>query len=254
MEEKEKILYESGPHRCVMFAFDDETHENAYLSVNQYLIVNGDEGILIDPGGEAVFEELYDAVAKYVDPNNLRYIFFSHQDPDVSGSIAQWQITTQAKFVVSDLWIRFMSHYGFTEMSRIIALHDHGAKLQFGDGKLYFLPAHFLHSPVNFSLYDKRAKILFSGDIGAAVVNAAEGYKRVEDFETHKAALQSFHERYMAGNRFCQAWVARVERLDIDIIAPQHGLIFEKEHVKEFLEWFKSLRCGGDLIEELYGP
>jgi len=197
MDNREKILYDDGRHKCVMFAFDDESHEDSFLSVNQYLIVQNGVGVLVDPGSEAIFDELYDAVSKYVDIKNIKFIFFSHQDPDVSGSIAQWAISTKAKFIMPSLWVRFMSHYGFMEMSRVMSLPDHGAKLKFGDEYLKFVPAHFLHSPGNFSLYDSKSKIVFSGDIGAAVVNAPSDYKHVKNFEEHIDNLHGFHKRYM---------------------------------------------------------
>jgi len=252
MAEKEKVLYDNGVHKCVMFSFDDESHEDSFLSVNQYLIVQNGVGVLIDPGSEAIFDELYEAVSKHVDIENIKFIFFSHQDPDVSGSIAQWSISCNAKFIMSGLWVRFMSHYGFTEMSRIMALPDHGAKLNFGHDALKFVPAHFLHSPGNFSLYDTKSKIVFSGDIGAAVVNSPEGYKRVSNFEEHKVHLLGFHKRYMGSNKLCRAWVSKIEELDVSMIAPQHGLVFEGEDCKLFLEWLKELECGSDLLDELY--
>ena len=250
--DKSKILYEDKSHKVVMFSFDDETHEDAFLSVNQYLIVHHGVGILIDPGSEAIFDELLDAVSEYVELENIKYIFFSHQDPDVSGSIAQWAISTNAKFILSSLWVRFMSHYGFTQMDRVMALPDHGAQLKIGSGALKFLPAHFLHSPGNFSLYDTVSKILFSGDIGAAILNAPEDYKKVTNFEEHKEHLLGFHKRYMGSNKLCRAWVSKVEKLSIDAIAPQHGYVFEGNDVALFLEWLKELECGSDLIEELY--
>ncbi len=252
MDKKEKILFDDGTHKCVMFSMDDESHEDAFLSVNQYLIVENGVGILLDPGSEAIFDELYDAVSRHVKIENIKYIFLSHQDPDVSGSIAQWAISTKAKFIMSALWVRFMSHYGFMEMGRVMALSDHGAKLSFGDGYLKFIPAHFLHSPGNFSLYDAKSKIVFSGDIGAAVVLAPTDYKHVKDFEAHRAALESFHKRYMGSNKLCRAWVGKIEKLDVHAIAPQHGLVFEEEKVKQFLSWFKELQCGSDFLEALY--
>ncbi len=252
MDNREKILYDDGIHKCVMFAFDDETHEDSYLSVNQYLIVQNGIGVLIDPGSEVIFDELYDAVSKYVEIQNIKFIFFSHQDPDVSGSIAQWAISTKAKFVMPSLWIRFMSHYGFMEMSRVMSLPDSGAKLKFGDDYLKFVPAHFLHSPGNFSLYDSKSKILFSGDIGAAGVKAPNGYKHVVNFEEHVNDLYGFHKRFMGSNKLCRAWVSHVEKLDVKTIAPQHGLIFENENIALFLEWLKELKCGSDYMDELY--
>ena len=252
MDNREKVLYDDGTHKCVMFAFDDESHEDSFLSVNQYLIVQNGVGVLVDPGSEAIFNELYDAVSKYVKIENIKFIFFSHQDPDVSGSIAQWAISTKAKFIISSLWVRFMSHYGFMEMSRVMSLSDHGAKLKFGSDYLKFVPAHFLHSPGNFSLYDSKSKIVFSGDIGAAVVNAPVDYKHVENFEEHIDNLYGFHKRYMGSNKLCRAWVRHIEKLDVDIIAPQHGLVFEGEQTTLFFDWLKELQCGSDLMDELY--
>ena len=252
MDDKTKILYDDGEHKCIMFAFDDESHEDSFLSVNQYLIIQNGAGVLIDPGSEAIFDELYEAVAQHIEIEDIKYIFFSHQDPDVSGSIAQWSLASQARFIMSGLWIRFMSHYGFMEIGRIINLPDHGAKLNFGNDFLKFVPAHFLHSPGNFSLYDSRSKIVFSGDIGAAIVESPQGYKKVHNFDEHKEHLVGFHARYMGSNKLCRAWVEQVRKLDVDTIAPQHGLVFENDDTAKFLDWLEELECGSDLLANLY--
>jgi flavorubredoxin len=236
-----------------MFSFDDETDEDRYLAVNQFLIVQNESGILIDPGSQAVFDEVYDSVSRHIDPQQLKYVFFSHQDPDVAASITEWSVATPAKIVLSGLWTRFMSHYGLMDMGRLTALPDKGARINFGSDFIQFIPAHFLHSPGNFSLYDSRSKILFSGDIGAAVMSPTDVYKVVDDFERHRPLLEGFHRRYMAGNHICRAWVEQVRRYDVAQIAPQHGAIFSGENVQAFLAWFEALQCGGDLIESLYG-
>jgi len=252
MDNRTKVLYDDGHHKCVMFGFDDEAQEDSYLSVNQYLVVQNGSGVLIDPGSEAIFDELFEAVSEHVDIEDIKYIFFSHQDPDVSGSIGQWSLVTKARFILSSLWVRFMSHYGFTEMGRVMGLPDHGAKLNFGDDYLKFVPAHFLHSPGNFTLYDSRSKIVFSGDIGAAIVDSPDGYKKVESFDDHKQHIIGFHQRYMGSNKLCKAWVSQIETLDVNMIAPQHGFVFEGEDAQKFVEWFNDLECGSDLIENLY--
>ncbi len=253
MENNETVLYDDGHHKCIMFSFDDEEHEDRYLAVNQFLIIQNDSGILVDPGSQAVFDEMYDSVSRHIDPQKLKYIFFSHQDPDVAASIAEWSIATSAKIVISALWTRFMSHYGLMDMSRLTALPDVGARIHFGDDYLQFVPAHFLHSPGNFSLYDSRSKILFSGDIGAAVMSPTNVYKTVGDFAAHQPLLEGFHSRYMASNTFCRAWVERVRQLEVSQIAPQHGALFTDGNVKAFVDWFETLKCGGDSVKELYG-
>jgi len=253
MANKYKILYEDDFHKCIMFHFDDETHQDSFLSVNQYLIIQNNAAVLIDPGSEAIFDELYDAISEFIEISKIKFIFLSHQDPDVSASITQWSTVTQAKFIISALWVRFLSHYGFMDMARVIALPDKGAKVHFGKDALVFIPAHFLHSPGNFSLYDTRSQILFSGDIGAAVLPAEEGgEKTVHDFNLHVNYLEGFHKRYMASNKVCNAWCIEVKKLQPQIIAPQHGYTFENENVKHFLEWFSTLECGIDLVKELY--
>lgn len=253
MENNETVLYDDGHHKCIMFSIDDEEQEDRYLAVNQFLIIQNGSGILVDPGSQAVFDELYDGVSRHIDPQQLKYVFFSHQDPDVAGSIAEWSVATPAKIIISALWTRFMSHYGLMDMSRLTALPDQGARIGFGNDFLQFIPAHFLHSPGNFSLYDSRSKILFSGDIGAAVMSPTDVYKEVRSFEQHRPLLEGFHRRYMAGNHLCRAWCERVRRYDVTQIAPQHGALFTGENVGAFLEWFETLQCGADLLDTLYG-
>lgn len=246
------VLYDDGTHKCIMFSFDDEEHEDRFLSVNQFLLINNGHGVLIDPGSQSVFNEMYDAVERYISINDLRIIFFSHQDPDVAGSIAEWSVATKANIVISGLWSRFMSHYGLMDMERITALPDKGAKINLGEDYLQFIPAHFLHSPGNFTLYDSRSKIVFSGDIGAAVLPPWDVYKEVIDFDAHQEFLEGFHKRYMAGNIFTQQWVKHIRMYDVSMIIPQHGAIFKGEDVEKFLTWFENLKCGSDLIDEIY--
>ncbi len=42
-------------------------------------------------------------------------------------------------------------------------------------------------------------------------------------------------------------------KLDIDIIAPQHGAVFpNKETVNRFIDWVDGLTCGVDLLGDSY--
>jgi len=248
----EKVLYDDGKHKCIAFSFDDEEVEDKFLALNQYLIIQNNSAILLDPGSRVLFDEVYAAVQRYIPIDNLKYIFFSHQDPDVADSISEWAVATDAKFIISNIWTRFVSHYGLMDMNRLHGIADKGGRISFGDDFLHLIPAHFLHSPGNFSLYDSKSKILFSGDIGANISEEYGANKEFTDFEVAKQALEGFHKRYMAGNKFCKAWVKRVRAHEVEMIASQHGVIFKGEQCGEFLEWFDELQCGGDLIDTLY--
>ena len=112
------------------------------------------------------------------------------------------------------------------------------------------MPAHLLHSLENFSLYDTKSKVVFSDDIGTAIITFSD--KIIESFDEHKESPISFEKRYMESNKFCRAWIREIEKYDVVKIVPQHGFAFENENVGLFLAWLKELECGSDLIEDLY--
>jgi flavorubredoxin len=108
---------------------------------------------------------------------------------------------------------------------------------------LDFIPAHYLHSSGNFHVYDSRARILFSGDVGAAL-EGPEAPMFVDDFVAHTSKMTMFHQRWMPSNVAKNDWIKRVRGLDIDILAPQHGRLFRGDDVKRFLDWFEALDVG----------
>jgi flavorubredoxin len=88
-----------------------------------------------------------------------------------------------------------------------------------------------------------------SGDIGAALEPPGAGMF-VEDFSTHVRFMEGFHRRWMPSNRAKQNWIDRVRKLDIEIMAPQHGRIFRGDDVKRFLDWFEQLEVASAIDED----
>ena len=246
--DKATVLYDDGHHRCIRFYLDEEEYEGGFLSVSQYLIIDGKSAILLDPGSADIFMELLDLISQWCEPENLEGLFFSHQDPDVAASIGQWSTVTPAKIFVSKLWVRFMGHYGFMNFERVVPLEDEGQRYSLGSSNLEFIPSHFLHSPGNFCLFDPISKILFSGDIGAAIVPPSLVHQGINDFNIHKKSLEPFHKCYMHSNAMLRSWVSRVRPLGATTIAPQHGPLFQNENVENFYSWLEGLQCGSDLI------
>jgi flavorubredoxin len=124
-----------------------------------------------------------------------------------------------------------------------VPIQDNGGVINLGSVELQIIPAHYLHSSANFNIYDPQAKILFSGDIGAAL-EAPDAPVFVDNFDAHIEKMRYFHQRWMPSNQAKRAWVERVRSLDIDILAPQHGRMFKGNDVKRFLDWFESLQVG----------
>ncbi len=152
---------------------------------------------------------------------------------------------------MSELWTRFLPHLGTATGLDIVEIPDNDTEIKGGQPKLKAVPAHFLHSPGNFTLYDPKVRVLFSGDIGAAVFPPGKWYLFVDNFNEHVKYMEWFHRRYMASAKALRAWLRRVRTLDIDAIAPQHGAIFVGENARKFLDWLETLdRTGIDLLEE----
>ena len=182
----------------------------------------------------------------------LSLVFFSHQDPDIIAAANGWLMTTDATAYISSLWVRFVPHFGLDNLvvERLKPIPDPGMWVELGGCKLAFLPAHFLHSPGNFQVWDPTSKILYSGDLGASL---GMEYQEVQDFDAHLKYMEGFHRRYMGAGRAMRAWAQMVRTLDIETIAPQHGAIFRgKPMVKRFVDWCATLACGVDLLPDAW--
>lgn len=241
-------LFEESRHKFVLLNESEPGEEDGIRS-NQYLVVHGNTGVMLDPGGFGVMPRVLAEMLRYIGPAELKAIILSHQDPDIVGGISTWLELTQAEVYVSRIWMRFLPHYGITQMNRFIGVPDIGMRYSVAqDFELDLLPAHFLHSEGQINVYDPLSKILFTGDIGAAMLPEDKDYVFVDDFDAHLPYIESFHRRYMCSNKAARIWVDAVSKLDIDMIAPQHGAIYRGKSVAEFLAWFRELRCGVDLM------
>jgi flavorubredoxin len=244
-------LYHLANHRCI--AFNDLVRGDDGVQANQFLILHDQYSALIDPGGALLYTPVSMAVGRYIPLKSLTWILASHQDPDVIGSADRWLMYTGAKVACSKLWGRFVPHsvphYVDTGgQDRYQLIPDEGMDIQLGEAVLRALPAHFLHSVGNFQFYDPIAKILFSGDLGASMVDEFTPVD-ARGFDAHIPAMLGFHRRYMASNRACRIWADMVDGMDIEMIVPQHGrAIAGHAAVQRFIEWIRQLECGIDLM------
>ncbi|NVK11337.1 MAG: MBL fold metallo-hydrolase [Gammaproteobacteria bacterium] len=253
MLQKGYTLFDNGSHKVIVF---NELVSGAGIQANQFLVINDGEGALIDPGGDLTHAPLTNAIKRHIPIENLRYIFASHQDPDIISSMGRWLMQTNAEVVTSKLWSRFLPHLvpGYMQgntgqdlEARIIPIGDEGGAVTLGGTKLHCVPGHFLHSVGNFHFYDEISKVLFSGDVGASVGGVDES-KPVEDFQQHVGSMEGFHKRYMCSNKVLRLWTQMIRGLEVDYIVPQHGAYFDKHSKDLFLNWLDTLQCGVDIV------
>lgn len=246
-------LYEATGHTCLMFCDLVEEDDGEVVQTNQFLVVDHGRGALIDPGGQMTYNALYLTMSRYFPPKQLDYVLASHADPDIVASAGRWLTGSDCRILISSVWARFLPHFcqsGKTA-GRIVTIPDAGMHIPLGTSSLIAVPAHFLHSEGNFQFYDPVSKILFSGDLGAAMTSPEEAGTVVTDFDAHARRMLPFHQRYMSGNRACRFWAAMACTLDIEWIVPQHGPSFRgKAMVARFIAWVESLACGIDLLTQ----
>jgi flavorubredoxin len=246
------VLFKSADHLCLMVSETTAEHGTAVQS-NQFLIVDKQSAAIIDPGGSLGFNETLLAVRQHVTMANVQFIMASHADPDVIGALDRWLTSApNAQLVLPRIWERFAPHFtkGDKSNGRIFGVPDEGGVLNLGGCELVILPAHFLHSEGNIQFYDRKSKILFSGDLGASLVTAKGKVEAVTALGPHLPTMEGFHRRYMVSNKVLRLWVRMVRELDIDMIVPQHGLPIGKPAISDFLAWLEDLACGIDL----FGP
>ncbi|HEX5364794.1 MAG TPA: MBL fold metallo-hydrolase [Gallionella sp.] len=242
-------LFEAENHRFVLLNESDPGEEEGVRS-NQYLVMHEDAGVLLDPGGFGVMPRVLAEMLRYLPPEKIRGIVLSHQDPDIVGGLSTWLELTQCPVYVSRIWMRFLPHYGLKNVSQFVGVPDEGMPLTVQPGfDLKIVPAHFLHSEGQINVYDPVSKILFSGDIGAAMLPMDRDEAFVDDFRAHLPYIASFHRRYMCSNKAIRCWLDTIAGLEIDMIAPQHGPVYRGQAVREFLDWLKDLQCGIDLMQ-----
>ena len=243
---KTTVLFEQGKHKWFVISRDPQKPDYL-IDTNEYLVVDGVEAMLLDPGGSEIFPAVFSAITAEFNPHNIKWLFASHQDPDIISSLSLWlDFNPELKCYLSWLWGSFVPHFGGNDKT-FVSIPDSGMEILLGSSSLQAVPAHYLHSSGNFQLYDSLAKILFSGDVGAALLPQDEDALFVKNFDQHIRHAEGFHRRWMGSNAAKNDWCERVSRLDIDMLCPQHGAIYQGQDVKRFIDWFSELKVGSGI-------
>jgi len=207
-----------------------------------YFIENGDESILIDPGSMLEFESVVKKVSEISDITKIKYIILHHQDPDLCAAVPEiekligrddLQIITHSRMSV------LIKHYNVTSSYYEIDKNDLQLSLKSGLN-LEFITTPYCHSPGAFVTYVPDSKVLFSSDIFGGLEESWSFYAKDDYFEHAKA----FHSVYMPSKDIFNYSLRKIEKLDINLIAPQHGSIIERKYIYNLIEDMKNLDCG----------
>ncbi|NCB42566.1 MAG: diguanylate cyclase [Clostridia bacterium] len=214
-------------------------HKNAGLQCNPYLVVDGNEAVLIDPGSVLDCEYVYSNICSIVDPKTIRHIIVHHQDPDLCSSLPILEkVDFNFKIVTHWRTSLLVKYYGIK--SDFYIVNENKFQLTLESGRIfYFFPAPYLHFPGAIMTYDQKTQTLFSGDVFGAFSDADSLYAQDDYIEK----MKTFHEHYMPSNQILRPVMENLLKTPITIIAPQHGSIIDK-NILEHIKILRDLECG----------
>lgn len=232
--------------------FNDEKNG---LHSNPYLIIDGDEAVLIDGGSRPDFSTVMMKILQTgINPNQIVRLIYHHYDPDLVGSVSNFEsiIHNGELEVISQRQNNiFIQHYA--SKSRLRCINQMQKSFTFKSGrKLKFINTPYAHSPGSFMTYDEKSKTLFSSDIFGAYGFHWDLYIEIEDeCKTcishlncpigHRSCfipgITKFHQTIMTSKSALDHALNQVKDLDVDLIAPQHGsLIKGKESISYVID------------------
>lgn len=217
------------------------------LVCNPYLIVAGDEAVLVDPGSILDFEKVYENVTQLVCLEQIKYIILQHQDPDFCSSTPLFeQKGVTAAIVTHWRTAQLVKYYGIKSPFYII--NQHKNVLQFSNGReLQFIPTPYLHYPGAITTYDQQTKTLFSSDLFGAYSHYwslfADELPDMNGQDMYLEVMKTFHEHYMPANSILRPVMEKFLQMDIQTIAPQHGSVIRK-NIPLYIKKLRDLECG----------
>lgn len=225
------------------------------LHSNPYLMLEGEEAIVIDGGSRPDFSTvLMKIIQTGINPNHIVRLIYQHYDPDLVGSVSNFEsvIHNHELEIISQRQNNiFIQHYSVE--SKLNCINKMKNSWGFRTGRrLRFINTPYAHSPGSFMTYDEESKTLFSSDIFGSYDKAWDLYleiggscKTCKDINhcpdgrkyCFLPGIIRFHQIIMTSKDALHAALNKVKVFDVEIIAPQHGsLIKGKESIKFIIE------------------
>jgi len=195
-------------------------------SYNSYLIRGSEKTALIDAVDISMLNVLLGNL-KALDANKLDYIVSQHAEQDHSGSISKLaELFPQAEIVASGKCKELLVAFNLVPEDRVIEVKD-GQKISLGDKTLEFISAPWVHWPDTMFTYLPEDKMLFTCDFLGSHLATSDLYV-TNDATVYDSAKRYYAEIMMPFRQNVQRHLARIKDLQIDIIAPSHGPLYNR--------------------------
>lgn len=218
------------------------------LHCNPYLIVEGDEAVVIDSGSRADFQHVFLKILQTgIEPSMINRLIYHHYDPDLCAGIPVLEEVVDnddLKIISHKENNVFIRYYMVSSPLLCITTMDYSWSFKTGR-TLRFYTTPYAHAPGSFMTYDELSGTLFTSDLfGSYNVDWTLFAGFHENCDIHKGArecgtfsnekcqlygLVDLHRRLMPSNRALKHALDVVEEIEPGMICPQHGSIIDKK-------------------------
>lgn len=214
-----------------------------------YLIEQGDQSVLIDPGSLLTFTDTLRKIEQILPFDQIRYFVCQHQDPDITASlplINERVTRDDCAIICHGRAAALIKHYKL-DIPFLLVDEDLNWSLPLPERTLKFIFTPYAHFPAAICSFDDATGSLFSSDLFGGFTDDFALYAESEDYFE---AMRPFHEHYMPSNAILQHALESLKDLPIQQIMPQHGSIIPQHLVEPMFSRLMVLECGLFLQEE----
>ncbi|UJG41687.1 MAG: FprA family A-type flavoprotein [Candidatus Heimdallarchaeum aukensis] len=209
-------------------------------SYNAYLIKGKEKTALIDSVDPPMTEKLLEQLSSI---SQIDYIISHHSEQDHSGAIpAVLELFPSATVVTTEKGKDMLTNHLLIPEEQFKVVED-GEEISLGDKTLRFIHTPWVHWPETMVSYLVEDKILFSCDFFGSHIATTDLYVTDEGL-VYEAAKRYFAEIMMPFSNIIKRNMAKIAELDIKLICPSHGPIYDKPEfiLNAYEEWISDKR------------
>ncbi len=212
------------------------TTYNAYLAIDEKIA-------LFDTVKKPFVHDLLENIRKITDPENIDYVIVNHVEMDHSGALPEIiDIVRPKKVVCSSMGKKaLLEHYRREDWPYEVV--ETGQTLSLGKKSVQFIETRMLHWPDSMLSYLQEDRVLISSDAFGQHWATTERFDyEVDDHELFASAAKYYANILLLYSPLVKKLLANVAAmgLKIDMIAPDHGLIWRSHPeriVAAYDEW-----------------
>lgn len=214
-----------GYSRC-----PDGTTCNAYL-------IRDNKNVLVDTVQPGWANAMLCRIGNVIDPEKIDYIICNHMELDHQGVLEEiiGRVKPE-KIFVSQMGLKSMAGYYAGKNWPVQAVKS-GDSLDIGSRRIIFQETRMLHWPDSMVSYIPEDKLLISNDIfGQNIASSMRFTDEYDDqWEFEHRIKEYFYNIVLPYSAIALKALPVVESLDIDMIAPDHGLIHRGHKACKFI-------------------